>query len=100
MRQVRPCSVTYFTPKCTVTKRTFEDGSGKEGEPKASGAERAGNIDHTAITYHRQSFESATYKTGGGHWTRSDEFCEYPLLEKLHFHVTLEEVRVTELLSY
>ena len=24
--------------------------SGKEGEPKASGSERAGNIDHTAIT--------------------------------------------------
>ena len=23
---------------------------GQEGEPKASGAERAGNIDHTAIT--------------------------------------------------
>ena len=51
-------------------------------------------------SYHRQSFESATYKTGGGYWTRSDEFCEYPLLEKLHFHVALEEVRVTELLSY
>ena len=47
-----------------------------------------------------QSFESATYKTGGGCRTRSDEFCEYPLLEKLHFHVALEEVRVTELLSY
>ena len=30
--------------------RALEDGSGKEGEPKASGAERAGNIDHTAIT--------------------------------------------------
>ena len=54
---------------------------------------RSGQID-------RQSFESAKYKTGGGHWTRSDEFCEYPLLEKLHFHVALEEVRVTELLSY
>ena len=37
---------------------------------------------------------------GGGYWTRSDEFCEYPLLEKLHFHVALEEVRVTELLRY
>ena len=34
------------------------------------------------------------------YWTRSDEFCEHPLLEKLHFHVALEEVRVTELLSY
>ena len=30
--------------------RALEDGSGKEGEPKASGAERAGNIDHTAVT--------------------------------------------------
>ena len=28
----------------------MEDGSGKEGEPKASGAERAGNIDHAAST--------------------------------------------------
>ena len=45
--------------------RALEDGSGKEGEPKASGAERAGNIelDHTPI-YHRQSFESATYVQG------------------------------------
>ena len=51
-------------------------------------------------SYHRQSFQSAMYKTGGGYWTCSDEFCEYPLLEKLHFHVALEEVRVTELLSY
>ena len=55
---------------------------------------------HRPYSYHRQSFQSATYKTGGGYWTRSDEFCEYPLLEKLHFHVALEEVRVTELLSY
>ena len=30
--------------------RVLEDGSGKEGEPKASGAERTGNIDHTANT--------------------------------------------------
>ena len=28
----------------------LEDGSGKEGEPKASGTEWAGNIDHRAIT--------------------------------------------------
>ena len=34
--------------------RTLEDGSGKEGEPKASGAERADNIDHTAITVIRK----------------------------------------------
>ena len=33
---------------------------------RASGAERAGNIDHTAITVNRSNFESATYKTGGG----------------------------------
>ena len=30
--------------------RALEDGSGKEGEPKASGAGRAGNIDHAAST--------------------------------------------------
>ena len=47
----------------------LEDGSSKEGEPK-----RAGNIDRR-YSYHRQSFESATYKTGGGYWTRSDELC-------------------------
>ena len=75
--------------------RALEDGSGKEGEPKASGAGRAGNIDHTPITVNH-SKARRTYKAG----TRSDEFCEYPLLEKLHFHVALEEVRVTELLSY
>ena len=75
--------------------RALEDGSGKEGEPKASGAEQAGNIDHTPITVNH-SKARRTYKAG----TRSDEFCEYPLLEKLHFHVALEEVRVTELLSY
>ena len=55
---------------------------------------------HRPYSHPRQSFESATYKTGSGYWTRSDEFCEYPLLEKLHPHVALEEVRVTELLSY
>ena len=82
-----------------ASSRALEDGSGKEGEPKASGAERAGNIDHTAITVNHSKL-SAMYKTGGGYWTSSDEFCEYPLLEKLHFHVALEEVRVTELLSY
>ena len=71
--------------------RALEDGSGKEGEWGGAGRQ---------YSYHRQSFESATYKTGGGYWTRSDELCEYPLLEKLHFHVALEEVRVTELLSY
>ena len=79
--------------------RALEDGSGKEGEPKASGAERAGNINLTHV-YSYISFESATHKTGGGYWTRSDEFFAYTLLEKLHFHVALEEVRVTELLSY
>ena len=37
--------------------RALEDGGGQEGEPEASGAERAG------YSYHRQSFESATHKT-------------------------------------
>ena len=76
--------------------RALEDGSGKEGEWGGAGRQ------HRPYSYHRQSFESATYKTGGGYWTRSDELCEYSLLEKLHFqvHVALEEVRVTELLSY
>ena len=74
--------------------RALEDGSGKEGEWGGAGRQ------HRPYSYHRQSFESATYKTVGGYWTRSDELCEYPLLEKLHFHVALEEVRVTELLSY
>ena len=36
---------------------------------RASGVEREGNIDHTAI-------RSAMHKTGGGYWTRSDEFCK------------------------
>ena len=76
----------------------LENGSGKEGEPKASGAERADNIDHTAITVNHSKARRTRH--GGGYWTRSDEFCEYPLLEKLHFHVALEEVRITELLSY
>ena len=37
--------------------RALEDGSGKEGEPKASGEERAGNIDHmsTAIIRKRDA---------------------------------------------
>ena len=64
--------------------RVLEDDSGKEGEPERQATD-------TIQLYHRQSFESAKHKTGGGHWTCSDEFCEYPLLEKLHFHV---EVRV------
>ena len=38
--------------------RALEDGSGKEGEPKASGAEWAGNIDHTAITVNRSKARS------------------------------------------
>ena len=44
--------------------RVLENGSGKKGAPEASWAERAGNIDHTAM--HRQSFESVSQKTGGG----------------------------------
>ena len=54
---------------------------------------------HRPYSYHRQSFEIAMHKTGGG-YCHSDKFCEYPLLEKLHLHIALEEVRVTELLSY
>ena len=57
--------------------RALEDGSGKEGEPKASGAERAGNIDHTAVTVNHSKARR----------TRQARICEYPLLEKLHFHV-------------
>ena len=38
--------------------RALEDGSGKEGEPKASGAERADNIDHTAITVNHSKARS------------------------------------------
>ena len=76
--------------------RTVRTRSGKEGEPKASGAERAGN---TAITVNH-SKARRTRQVHGGYWTRSDEFFAYTILEKLHFHVALEEVRVTELLSY
>ena len=32
--------------------QALEDGSGKDGEQEASGAERAGNINHTAIQWH------------------------------------------------
>ena len=48
--------------------QALEDDSDKGVEPKASGVERAGNIPYSC---HRQSFKSATYKTGGGYWTRS-----------------------------
>ena len=45
--------------------RALEDGSGKEGEPKASGAGRGGaGRQRRPYTYHRQSFESATYVQG------------------------------------
>ena len=50
--------------------------------------------------YDRQSFQIMTRKKGGGYCTRSDEFCEYPLLEKMHFRVVLAEVRVTKILTY
>ena len=59
---------------------------------------RAGNIDHTAELYHRQSFESATHKTGGGYWTCSEEFASIPYW--IGEIAALEEVMVTELLSY
>ena len=61
----------------------------------ASGAERAGNIDRTAITVNHSKARRTRQVVDTG-----PELCEYPLLEKLHFHVALEEVRVTELLSY
>ena len=48
--------------------RALEDGSGKEGEPKASGAERAGTIDHTAVTVKARRTRQA----------RSDEFASIP----------------------
>ena len=49
----------------------LEDGSGKEGEPKASGAERAGNIDHTAVTVNNS-------KARRTRQARSDEFASIP----------------------
>ena len=51
--------------------RVLEDGSGKEGEPKASGAERAGNIDHTAVTVNHS-------KARRTRQARSDEFVSIP----------------------
>ena len=53
--------------------RALEDGSGKEGEPKA---ERAGNIDHTAVTVNHS-------KARRTRQARSDKLCEYPLLDGL-----------------
>ena len=44
--------------------RALEDGSGKEGEPKA---EQTGNIDHTAITVNHSKARRTVYKTGGGY---------------------------------
>ena len=49
----------------------WEDGRGKEGEWGGAGRQ------HRPYSYHRQSFQSATHKTGGGYLTSSDEFCEY-----------------------
>ena len=48
-----------------------EDSSVKEGEPKASGVKQAGR-QHRPYSYHHQSFQSVTHKTGGGHWTRTE----------------------------
>ena len=62
---------------------------------RASGAERAGNIDHTAITVNHSKARRTRQVVDTG-----PEFFAYTLLDKLHFHVALEEVRVTELLSY
>ena len=44
----------------------------KRGVVVAKRAERAGN---TAITVNLS--KARRYRTGGGYWTRSDEFCEY-----------------------
>ena len=76
--------------------RALEDGSGKEGEPKASGAEQAGNIDHRAITVNHSKARRTRQVVDTG--LALTNFAS--ILEKLHFHVALEEVRVTELLSY
>ena len=76
--------------------RALEDGSGKEGEPKASGAERAGNIDHRAITVNHSKAQRTRQVVDTG--LALTNFAS--ILEKLHFHIALEEVRVTELLSY
>ena len=46
--------------------RALEDGSGKEGEPKASGAERAGNIDHTAVTVNHSKARRTSRAGGAG----------------------------------
>ena len=51
--------------------RALEDGSGKEGEPKASGAERASNIDHTAVTVNNS-------KARRTRQARSNEFASIP----------------------
>ena len=51
--------------------RALEDGSGKEGEPKVSGAERAGNIDHTANTVNHS-------KARRTRQARSHEFASIP----------------------
>ena len=58
---------------------------GKEDEPKASVAERAGNIDHTAITVNHSKARRTIQVVDTGL-----EFCEYPLLEKLHFHIAFQ----------
>ena len=51
--------------------QALEDGSGKEGEPKGSGAELAGNIDHTVVTVNNS-------KARRTRQARSDEFAGIP----------------------
>ena len=53
----------------------LEDGSSKEGEPKASGAERAGNIDHTYTAVHVTINHSKARRT---RQACSDEFASIP----------------------
>ena len=47
---ISSCEVWRLQRGGTGRAGALEDGNGKEGEPKASGVEQAGNIDHTAIT--------------------------------------------------
>ena len=63
---------------------------------RASRAERAGNIDHRAITVNHSKARRTRQVVDTG--LALTNFAS--ILEKLHFHVALEEVRVTELLSY
>ena len=84
-----------FTLKCTVTEwrgtvfvHRFQlmtlgtCQAVKLEAPKWARGECTEVGNHRPYIYHCQLFHSATYETGGGYCTRSDEFCKYPLLEK------------------